>query len=173
MNNWLRFQPLNLKQITGVIDIKLLCTEDIANIVQEVCTPNNDLTPVCVLRSARYHFSRVGGWAKKYAPARDRDERKKRKVPCMLALGSCFPLGWTLAFGLRLEWHARCGGARLQATAELAVTTAFYLLGPSMRFHSTVTEIEAEAKSYAGDKWIDTRIQRALEKYKWGLSLCS
>jgi len=91
MNNWLRYQPPNLKQITGVIDIKLLCTEVIANIVREVCTPgpNNDLTPVCVLRSARYHFSRLGG------SARGREERKKGKVPCMLALGSCFPLGWT------------------------------------------------------------------------------
>jgi len=24
--------------------------------MQEVCTPNNDLTPVCALRSARYPF---------------------------------------------------------------------------------------------------------------------
>jgi len=50
----------------------------------------------------------VGG-QQKYAPARGRDERKKRKgtVRTVLRLlGSCLPLGWTLVpFRLRLEWH--------------------------------------------------------------------
>ena len=47
-------------QITGVIDIYSYYAEVIANIMQEVCTPNNDLTPVCALRSARCPF--LPGW---------------------------------------------------------------------------------------------------------------
>ena len=48
-----------------------------------------------------------GAVQQKYAPARGRDERKKRKgtVRTVLRLlGSCLPLGWTLVpFRLRLE----------------------------------------------------------------------
>jgi len=109
LSNWLEIQPLNLKQITGGIDIKLLSTEGIANIVREVCTSHNDMIPICVLRIARCHLPWVGGWTTKvHACSRSRwAEEEKGTVRMVLSLlGSCLSLSWTLVpFRLRLEWH--------------------------------------------------------------------
>jgi len=78
--------------------------------MQEVCTPNNDLTPACVYDQQDILISFwVGGWATKICAcsrSRRAEEEKGtvRTVPCLL--GSCLPLGWTLVpFRLWLEWH--------------------------------------------------------------------